>query len=194
MSLRESKDIRESLEPIPDWLTTLIPALKEIAEINMLPLTVIAELETAYLKMKKDEHDIQEMATAGISPTLTWSDHLARVTFAYAYCKNFRLRITMREHEIYRSSRAANQKLNITFKDRDCAGHLIDQTWDGFYHDIDEALLVTKANITRALIDTSLNGVNGARTQANEKLNIQMVGAVIYLRLLGYAYYPDLTL
>lgn len=197
MSLRENQELGESLKPIPEWLTILIPTLGEIKEISMLPPVVIAELEAAYRKMKKDEHDIQEIITAGpseIPPPLTWSEHLARVTFAYAYCKNFKLRITMRDHQIYQSSRAPNQKLNNTFKTRDCAPHLTDCTWSEFYNDIDEALLVTQANITRALIDTSLKGASETRTQATETINVQLVGAVIYLRLLGYAYYPDLTL
>jgi hypothetical protein len=197
---RKSVDINEDFKPLPQWLTNLFPELNTIGEIEALSSEIINELEVAHQKMKKDQQDIEEMAIAaqasGQQPPITWSNQLARSNFASKYCKNFRLRITMRQHELYQDSRAPKKTLNSSFeiRTRNCPMHLQDQTWEGFYNDIDEALSVTHTNIDRELIVNSITGSSEARTAAVETINIKLIAAVIYLRLVGYSLYPDLTL
>lgn len=198
MRLREDEALGEKLEPIPDWLTELLPALRNIPEIQKLPPAVIAELELAHANLLKDKHDvlayIDNCNSIGQKPELTWSDQFELAQFARIYCKNFSIRITLRQHEQYIVSRADDRKLSSSWHSQAPAKHLADQTWGGFYRDIDHALLVTGANIDRELMDAVLNGVPEAKTAANATINIKLVGAVIYLRLRGYSYHPDLTL
>lgn len=187
------------LLPLPQWLVKLIPELNLIPEISQLPQAVVDELETAFGLTEKDRKDIEaidprEMATSGMRPII-WTSHVAQKTFAKHYCKNFRFRITMRDHPIYAEKRTTDKKLTATFRDsvRKCAPHLAEQTWGGFYQDIDQALVKTRSNITRAQIELSLIGKADEKQLIDEAMNVELVATVIYLRLQGYAYYPDLV-
>lgn len=198
MKLREDGALGENLEPIPDWLTKLLPALSNIPAIQKLPQAVIAELELAYNQLLIDKRDvlahIDYCNSIGKKPELTWSDQFELVQFAKLYCKNFSIRVTLRQHEQYKLSRADGRKLSTAWQSKATAKHLANQTWGGFYRDIDNALSVTNTNIDRELMDAVLNGAPEAKAAANATINIKLVGAVIYLRLQGYAYHPDLTL
>lgn len=198
MRLREDEALGENLEPIPDWLTKLLPALSNIPEIQKLPPAVIAELELAYNQLLTDKRDVLAHEaycnSVGQKPAITWSDQFELAQFAKLYCKNFSIRVTLRQHEQYKLSRADDRKLSIAWQSKATTKHLADQTWGGFYRDIDNALSVTNANIDRELMDAVLNGAPEATKAANATINIKLVGAIIYLRLLGYAYHPDLTL
>lgn len=200
MNALDSIESADNLLPLPEWLLTLFPDLKSIPEISQLSQVVIDELERAYQLTEKDRIVIQatdpkEMAAFGIEPII-WSPDLEQRTFASHYCKNFRLRITMRDHPLYANNRSPDKKLNESFRPhpRKCSPHLVEQTWEGFNKDIDITLHATKTNITRDLIALSLSGKPDEKRMAVENINIQLIGAVILLRLKGYAYYPDLTL
>jgi hypothetical protein len=198
MKLREDGALGENLEPIPDWLTELLPALSNIPQIQKLPPAVIAELELAHAQLLKDKHDVlayeAHCHSTSQKPVITWANQSEPAQFAKLYCKNFSIRVTLRQHEQYIVSRADDRKLSSSWHSQAPAKHLADQTWGGFYRDIDHALLVTGANIDRELMDAVLNGAPEAKTAANATINIKLVGAVIYLRLQGYSYHPDLTL
>lgn len=188
------------LIPIPEWLLTLIPELRLITKIHQLPQTMIDELEKARILMEKDREEIlgmnaDDLEASGLKPIIN-SPHFGPKTFARHYCKNFRVRITLRKDAVYVNKRTPNKKLRETFRDsvRNCAPHLAEQTWGGFYDDIDQVLRETNTDITRDLIILSLTGKEDERRILNETMNVQLVAAVIYLRLQGYALYPDLTL
>lgn len=192
--------------PLPEWFLVYYPELKTLPELDTVSTAILEKLDqlnTSVRKIKAETLAAAELVTEetraqlNLPEAIIWHDDMDRQQFTRELLRNFRIRVTMRDHELYLHSRTPEKTLVKSFSahTREGSPSLRNQTWGGFYRDIDDALKATQTAIPEELIQASLYSKDqNKKQQAGQTIDRLLVPAFILLWQKGYDWYPDLTL